>query len=60
MFKLFNIIISSYSLRFTKILTKYSSEYNNLTFIIELSKKLNIDKKDILSYFYYFYYNYKI
>ena len=54
------IIISSTSVRFTKILTKYSSEYNNLTFIIELSKKLNIDKKDILSYFYYFYNNYNI
>ena len=57
--KLKNIVISCSSIRFTKILTKYSSEYNNLTFIIELSKKLNIDKKDILSYFYYFYNNYK-
>jgi len=51
----FNSII-----RFTKILTKYSTEYNNYIFIIELSKKLNIDKKNILSYFLYFYKNYDI
>ena len=51
----FNSII-----RFTKILTKYSTEYNNSIFIIELSKKLNIDKKNILSYFLYFYKNYDI
>ena len=53
-------IKSNNIIRFTKILTKYSTEYNNYIFIIELSKKLNIDKKNILSYFLYFYKNYDI
>jgi hypothetical protein len=37
--------------RFTKILTKYSTEYNNILFINDLCQKLNMDKKDMLSYF---------
>jgi DNA polymerase III delta prime subunit len=37
--------------RFTKVLTKYSTEYNNMTFIQTLCKKLNMDKKDMLTYF---------
>lgn len=37
--------------RFTKILTKYSTEYNNLLFTQELCQKLNLDKKDMLSFF---------
>jgi len=37
--------------RFTKILTKYSTEYNNLLFIQDLCQKLNLDKKDVYSYF---------
>ena len=53
-------IKSNNIIRFTKILTKYSTEYNNYIFIIELSKKLNIDKKNILSFFLYFYNNYDI
>ena len=58
-----NINISnniSNDIRFTKILTKYSTEYNNLIFLIELSKKLLLDKKEIFSLFLYFYKNYKI
>lgn len=39
--------------RFTKILTKYSTEYNNKMFIQSLCQKLNMDKKDVLSYFHY-------
>jgi hypothetical protein len=37
--------------RFTKILTKYSTEYNNLLFTQDLCQKLNLDKKDMLSFF---------
>lgn len=38
-------------IRFTKILTKYSTEYNNINFIISLCQKLGLDKKDLLAYF---------
>jgi len=37
--------------RFTKVLTKYSTEYNNSTFIQNLCQQLGMDKKDILSFF---------
>jgi len=37
--------------RFTKVLTKYSTEYNNSLFIQNLCQKLNMDKKDIFSFF---------
>ena len=33
--------------RFTKVLTKYSNEYNNNTFIIGLCNKLNCSKKEL-------------
>jgi|TARA_Y100000992_G_scaffold52929_2_gene31504 hypothetical protein len=39
--------------RFTKVLTKYSTEYNNSIFIQNLCQNLNMDKKDTLSYFLY-------
>jgi len=38
-------------IRFTKILTKYSTEYNNQGFIQQLCQKLGLDKKDLLVYF---------
>jgi dephospho-CoA kinase len=37
--------------RFTKILTKYSTEYNNIIFIYDLCQKLDMDKNDLLSFF---------
>jgi hypothetical protein len=37
--------------RFTKVLTKYSTEYNNSMFIQNLCQQLNMDKKDMFSYF---------
>ena len=40
-------------IRFTKVLTKYSTEYNNSLFIQNLCKQLNMDKKDLFSYFIY-------
>lgn len=38
-------------IRFTKILTKYSTEYNNNIFINTLCNKLHLDKKDVFSFF---------
>jgi len=40
-------------IRFTKVLTKYSTEYNNYLFIQNLCLILNMDKKDLFSYFIY-------
>lgn len=37
--------------RFTKVLTKYSTEYNNMLFTQGLCEELNMDKKDMFSYF---------
>ena len=37
--------------RFTKVLTKYSTEYNNAMFINEMCQQLGLDKKDTLSFF---------
>ena len=37
--------------RFTKVLTKYSTEYNNSLFIQNLGQQLGMDKKDIFSFF---------
>jgi len=37
--------------RFTKVLTKYSTEYNNMIFIQNLCQKLGLDKKDVITYF---------
>ena len=37
--------------RFTKVLTKYSSEYNNYIFIQNLCQQLAMDKKDVFVFF---------
>ena len=37
--------------RFTKVLTKYSTEYNNSIFIQEICQTLGMDIKDIFSFF---------
>mgnify|MGYP001216879155 CR=1 FL=1 len=39
--------------RFTKVLTKYSTEYNNSLFIQNLCKQFSMDKSDIISFFFY-------
>jgi DNA polymerase III delta prime subunit len=39
--------------RFTKVLTKYSTEYNNSIFIQKLCQKLGMDKKDLFGFFIY-------
>ena len=41
----------SLEIRFTKVLTKYSTEYNNILFIYNLCQELDMDKKDLLSFF---------
>ena len=38
-------------IRFTKVLTKYSTEYNNSLFIQNLCQQLAMDQKDMFSYF---------
>jgi len=38
-------------LRFTKVLTKYSTEYNNLLFIQHLCNQLLMDRKDLVEFF---------
>ena len=37
--------------RFTKVLTKYSTEYNNLLFLYNMCQDLNLDKKDLVAFF---------
>ena len=37
--------------RFTKVLTKYSTEYNNMLFVYNLCQELEMDKKDVFSFF---------
>jgi len=37
-------------IRFTKVLTKYSTEYNNSLFIQKISLKLGMDKKDLFGF----------
>jgi len=41
------------NIRFTKVLTKYSTEYNNLLFIQKMCQKMGIDKKDLFCFFLY-------
>jgi hypothetical protein len=38
-------------IRFTKVLTKYSTEYNNSLFIFSLTQTLDMDKKDLIAFF---------
>jgi len=38
-------------IRFTKVLTKYSTEYNNSVFIQTLCQKIGMDKKDMFVFF---------
>lgn len=40
------------NIRFTKILTKYSSEFNNYTFLISMCQNIDVDKKDLFLLFF--------
>jgi len=46
-----SIVPNVKDIRFTKVLTKYSTEYNNIEFIYDLCQKLDIDKKDLIPFF---------
>jgi len=37
--------------RFTKVLTKYSTEYNNMMFIYSICQELDLDKYDVITMF---------
>jgi len=45
------LIYNPTEVRFTKVLTKYSTEYNNSVFIQELCQQLGMDKKDLFGFF---------
>ncbi len=45
------VLFNPSEVRFTKVLTKYSTEYNNMLFIQNLCNQLNMDKKDMFSFF---------
>lgn len=54
------ILSNDYNLiRFTKILTKYSTEYNNTTFINNICNELTYNIKDMYNLFLYLFENYK-
>ncbi len=38
-------------IRFTKVLTKYSTEYNNQMFLFNMCQEFNMDKKDLIAFF---------
>ena len=44
-------ITDNFEIRFTKVLTKYSTEYNNILFIYNLCQELHMDKKDLIALF---------
>jgi hypothetical protein len=46
------INIKNKEIRFTKVLTKYSTEYNNSLFIQRLCQLFGMDKKDLIMFFY--------
>jgi DNA polymerase III delta prime subunit len=43
--------IDKKDIRFTKVLTKYSTEYNNLMFVYMLCQELDMDRNDMVSFF---------
>jgi predicted ATPase len=45
-----NKTITQNDIRFTKVLTKYSTEYNNTIFIQNLCQQLSMDKKDLFGF----------
>ena len=51
--------IPTTDIRFTKVLTKYSTEYNNSIFIQTLCMQLGMDKKDLFSFFIFLRNNYE-
>lgn len=54
-----NINCKDEDVRFTKILTKYSTEYNNTTFLNNICNELGYTVKDTFNYFLYLFQNYE-
>lgn len=50
--------INNQEIIFTKVLTKYTSEYNNKLFLNNISKNINLDKQDTLFLFLQLFYVY--
>ena len=46
-----NLKFNPTEVRFTKVLTKYSTEYNNYGFIQNLCQELSMDKNDLFAFF---------
>jgi replication factor C subunit 1 len=44
-------LVANKDIRFTKVLTKYSTEYNNSLFTQNLCQELGLDMKDLICYF---------
>jgi hypothetical protein len=44
-------VVDKKDIRFTKVLTKYSTEYNNLMFVYMLCQELDMDRNDMVSFF---------
>ena len=44
-------VFNPLEVRFTKVLTKYSTEYNNALFIQMMCQKFGMDKKDLFAFF---------
>lgn len=47
----YTLDIPKENIEFTKVLTKYSTEYNNQLFLHNITQKINLDKKDIIAFF---------
>jgi DNA polymerase III delta prime subunit len=50
-FNVKNVKFNPPDVRFTKVLTKYSTEYNNILFVQKLCEQLNMDRQDMFCYF---------
>ena len=46
-----NAILDAKEIRFTKILTKYNTEYGNMIFLFLLCEEMGMDKKDVFAFF---------
>jgi DNA polymerase III delta prime subunit len=46
-----NKCLTTENIRFTKVLTKYSTEYNNLMFVYMLCQELDMDRNDMVAFF---------
>ena len=45
------ILVEPEDIRFTKVLTKYSTEFNNKLFLFNVCQEMDMDKKDVIAFF---------